>query len=388
MNRVPVTKQHFHLWIPNIFGFKGGIQVYSSFFLEALQSLYPQSQYDVFLKHDVQSSDNKSHLPQTQFHFAGQWQLQIRTLCFTARIIGQALLQRPDLIIATHLNFVVAAYWLKRFMGIPYWTVAHGVEAWDIEHPQLKIALQEADRILCVSRYTRDRLLEEQSLDPNKVTILPNTFNVNRFQIKPKPLALLERHGLSLGQPIILTVSRLVQSEQYKGYDKVLRALPQIRQKIPNIHYLMVGKGDDRPRIEKIITELQLQDCVTLVGFIPDAELCDYYNLCDVFAMPSKREGFGIVYLEAIACGKPTLAGNKDGAVDALLQGKLGALVDPDNTDEIAQTLIQILDKTYPNPLLYSPEQLRQTVIQEFGFETFKKTLRHQFEHNLSPVTP
>ncbi len=383
-----MTQKHFHLWIPNIFGFKGGIQVYSAFFLEALQSLYPQDQYDVFLKHDIQCSENHKHLAQTRFHFAGQWQLNIRTLCFSARILGQALLRQPDLIITTHLNFAVAAYWLKRFTGIPYWTVAHGVEAWDIEQPQLQAALQAADRILCVSSYTRDRLLQEQSLNPQKVTILPNTFDANRFQIKPKPQALLERHGLNAEQPIILTVSRLVQSEQYKGYDKILRALPQIRQKIPNIHYLMVGKGDDRPRIEKIIVELKLQDCVTLVGFIPDTELCDYYNLCDVFAMPSKREGFGIVYLEAIACGKPTMAGNKDGAVDALLQGRLGALVDPDNTDEIAQTLIQILDKTYPNPLLYAPEQLRKAVIEHFGFENFKQTLRHQFGQNGSAVTP
>ncbi|WP_404786644.1 glycosyltransferase [Altericista sp. CCNU0014] len=375
-----MTKKRFHLWIPNIFDFKGGIQVYSAFFLEALQALYPQDQYDVFLKHDVREPDRDGYLPQTRFHFVGRWPLSVRTLMFSLQIVSQALLKRPDLIIATHLNFAVAAYWLKRFAGIPYWAVAHGVEAWDIQNPHLKVALLQADRILCVSCYTRDRLLREQSLDPDRVAILPNTFDASRFQIKPKPLFLLERHGLSSEQPIILTVSRLVQSEQYKGYERILSALPLIRQVIPNIHYLIVGKGDDRPRIEQMMHDLRVRDCTTLAGYIPDEELCDYYNLCDVFAMPSKREGFGIVYLEALSCGKPALGGNQDGAIDALCQGKLGVLVNPDDVKEIAQILIQILQKKHPNSLLYKPEQLRQAVIKQFCFESFQQALKLQLE--------
>ena len=149
---------------------------------------------------------------------------------------------------------------------------------------------------------------------------------------------------------------------------------------IPNIHYIIVGKGDARPYIEQLIRERQLQDCVTLAGFIPDAELCDYYNLCDVFAMPSKHEGFGIVYLEALACGKPCLGGNQDGAIDALCQGELGALVNPNDVEEISKTLIQILQGNYPNSLMYQPEVLRQKVIDIYGFDRFKHTLSNYLE--------
>lgn len=163
-----------------------------------------------------------------------------------------------------------------------------------------------------------------------------------------------------------------------------MEALPQIRQVIPNLHYIIVGKGDDRPRLEQLIRERQLEDCVTLAGFIPDAELCDYYNLCDVFVMPSKLEGFGIVYLEALACGKPTLGGNQDGAIDALCHGELGALVNPDDVEEIAQTITQILQRTYPNPLMYQPEALRQKVIDTFGFERFQQTLAELMKN--SPI--
>jgi glycosyltransferase involved in cell wall biosynthesis len=380
-----MQQKRMHLWFPNIFEFKGGIQVYSNFLLEALEILDFNVKYEVFLKHDRGLSLDSDSLVDmdAQFHFAGAWPLSLRTPAFVAQIMGNGLKQRPDLILSTHLNFMIAAYWLKQWLGIPYWTVAHGIEAWNIQRPALKKALHHADRILAVSSYTRDRLIAEQNLDPDKISILPNTFDPNRFAIAPKPHYLMKRHSLTLDQPIILTVSRLSRNEPYKGYNKILEALPRIRAHIPNIHYIIVGKGDDQPRLEEFIRQHRLQDCVSLASYIPDSELCDYYNLCDVFAMPSKGEGFGIVYLEALACGKPVLAGNQDGATDALCQGELGALVDPDDIDAIAQTLIAILQKKYPHPLMYQPEALRRKVIDTFGFEHFKTTLSSYLECGL-----
>jgi glycosyltransferase involved in cell wall biosynthesis len=367
--------QHLYLWFPNIFEFKGGIQVYSAFLLQALQGLYPDIKYDVFLKHDTCCSTDFSLITNTKFHFAGKWNESLRTLAFAMQILGHGFWQRPNLIISSHLNFTVVAYWLKQLTGIPYWAVAHGVDAWNITNPRLKTALFHADRILAVSEYTRDRLLNEQNLEPAKISLLPNTFDDRIFHIKPKPQHLLNRYGLQAEQPIILTVARLDSNEQYKGYDQILRALPEIRCHIPDVHYLIVGKGSDRTRIQQLINQLHLQDCVTLTGFIADAELCDHYNLCDVFAMPSKGEGFGIVYLEALACGKPTVGGDRDGAIDALAHGELGALVNPDDVEAISKTLIQILQGTYPNRIVYQPEILRQQVIEKFGFEIFRQTL-------------
>ncbi len=135
--------------------------------------------------------------------------------------------------------------------------------------------------------------------------------------------------------------------------------------------------------MEQLIQQLNLPHHVILAGFIPDSELCDHYNLCDVFAMPSKGEGFGIVYLEALACGKPTLGGNQDGAIDALCHGKLGALVNPDDVGAIAQTIIQILQGTYANPIMYQPEALRQQVIDIFGRKRFQQTLAEIMQNYL-----
>lgn len=380
------TPTHFHIWCPEIFGFKGGIQVYVAFFLQALQRLYPQSPYDVFLKHDVETTPDIPYLPETRFYFAGASPLKIRTPIFAAQIMSKGLQQRPDLIVTTHLNFSVAAYWVKQIIGVPYWIIAHGIEAWDIKNTAIKTALHHADLILAVSNYTRDRLLKEQNLDPDKVVLLPCTFDSNRFTIAPKSPILLKQYGLNPEQPVILTVARLAKSEQYKGYDKILQALPQIRETLPDIHYMIVGKGDDRPRIEQLIVQLELQENVTLTGFVPDEQLCDYYNLCDVFAMPSKKEGFGIVYLEALACGKPVLGGNQDGAIDALCHGELGALVHPDDVEEIGQTLIKILHFAYANSLMYQPEALRLKVIDIFGFERFQKTLASHLDNHFQAI--
>jgi len=294
---------------------------------------------------------------------------------FALSLIIGSLIKRPDLIVCGHLNFAPVAFWIHYFTGIPYWIVVYGIDAWNIQDQWKKKALHNAEKIISISGYTSNRLVHEQNLEPKKVSILPVTFDASRFQIKQKPQHLLNRYGLTAEQPIILTVARLNIEEGYKGYDKILQALPEIRRQIPTVHYFIVGKGSDIPRIEQLIIQLELQDCVTLTGFVTDDELGDYYNMCDVFAMPSKSEGFGIVYLEALACGKPTLGGNQDGAMDALCHGELGALVDPDDVVAIAKTIIQICTGTYPHPIMYQPEVLRQKVIDIYGFDHFKNTL-------------
>ena len=364
-----------HVWIPNIFEFKGGIQVYSRFFLEALHS-FKFVTGRIILKHDRRiPSSALIHFNSFHFHCLGQWPLFLRTVVFSLQLLWVVLIDRPKLIITTHLNFTPLAYYLKYFFKIPYWTIAHGVDAWDIQDSRLRQSLSNAELILSVGQYTRHRLLREQTLQPEQVKLLPNTFNAQAFQISSKPSLLLDRYQIEYQKAIILTVARLDSTERYKGYDQIIKALPQIKAEVPDIHYILVGKGNDKSRIEKLIHDLNLEACVTLTGFIPDEELCDHYNLCDVFAMPSKGEGFGIVYLEALACGKPTLGGNQDGAIDALCQGELGALVDPDNIDEIARTLVQILQGTYPNPLMYQPQALRQKVIEVYGFQAFQDKL-------------
>lgn len=365
-----------HLWFPNIFEYKGGIQVYSNFLLQALQDLFPENKIDLFLKHDSNFKENILISPNTNLHFSGNFPLKFRTFIFASQIIGYGLLKKPDLIIASHLNFTSAAYFLNKFTNIPYLAIAHGVEAWNIKNPTLIKALKNATQILAVSNYTKNRLIQDININSEKISILPNTFDPSCFCINSKPDYLLKRYNLSQEQPIILTVARLDISERFKGYDNVLKALPEIIKYIPNIHYILVGKGADKERILAYVKSNNLEKNVTLTGFISDQELSDHYNLCDLFILPSKTEGFGIVYLEALASGKPCIAGNKDGATDALLNGELGVLIDPDDYLAIAKNIISILLKKHPNSNLYNPEFLRAEVIKNFGFSQFKNTLQ------------
>lgn len=373
-----------HLWVPNWHGHKGGIQVYSSFVIEALTEIRPDLRYEILIKHDDKAASPESSAMNLRTHSAGAWPPLARTAVYSAQISLLGYFQHPSLVITTHLHFARAAYWLKRFKGIPYWVIAHGVEAWNISKPSLRTALREADQVFAVSGYTRDRLTAQGILEPDKIALLPNTLQPQGFHIGPKPEYLLKRYGLTPDQPVIFTLARLAAAEQYKGYDKILQALPHIRRAVPHVKYVLAGRGDDQPRIIRLIEQLGLNDCVILTGYLPDHELCDYYNLCDVFAMPSKGEGFGIVYLEALACGKPVLAGNKDGSADALCQGELGALIDPDDVQQIAHTVIQILGGDYPNAMIYDPQALRRRVIEVYGYERFREKLGGHLERFLA----
>lgn len=368
------------LWTPGMTDFKGGIQVYSGFVRAALMEILAPEQLQVLALHDrtqtqARSCPLQSSLPPTIG--MGRWPRKLRPLVFALQAIALALLQPPQLILSTHLHLAVLARWLKVWFGIPYWVVAHGFEAWEIAKPAVREALLQADGVLAVSHYTRDRLLARYDLSPERVKLLPNTFDGSRFAIAPKPQFLLQRHGFDPTTPVILTVNRLAAGEDFHPYDQVLAALPQIRQVLPDVHYLIGGEGGDRPRLEQWIRELGLEDCVTLTGFIAEEELPHYYNLCDCFAMPSKLEGFGIVCLEALASGKPVLASQVDGGSHALLQGELGCLVNPDNIDEIAAGILRLLTQTSENPWLSQPEQLRARTLQAFGQPAFQQQLRH-----------
>lgn len=381
-----INQNSIHLWLPNIFEFKGGIQVYLQDVLRALEIELPDRNFVIFDKLDRAKPQQEFSSARFLFlcsgKFSGIWQ----TIHFTVNTIKATLTNRPQLILCGHLNFAPVALMINRFTNLSYWIIVYGVDAWEIKSKWKIQALNKASKIISISDYTKSRLVEEQNLCPDKIPLLPVTFDASRFQIAAKPDRLLQRYNLTPEQPVILTVARLAEAKRHKGYDQVLKALPEIRQTIPDVHYIIVGKGSDRPRIEKLIADLNLQDCVTLAGFIPDTELNDHYNLCDVFAMPSKGEGFGIVYLEALACGKPTLGGDRDGAIDALCQGELGVLVNPDDIDAIAHNLSQILQGIHPHPLIYQPEVLRQKVIDTFGFAQFQKTLKKLMQDYLDEV--
>ncbi|PYV69438.1 MAG: glycosyltransferase [Acidobacteria bacterium] len=364
-----------HVWMPDYVSAMGGIQALSRFLVRALRECLPDAEIVVFTKNDRSVPDPEENTV-TRFSTVGWWAPSQRTAAFTVELLRCAVRQRPDLIITTHVNFTPIAHWLKKSFKIPFIALGHGVEVWQIQSIRVRRALRSADRLLAVSEFTRKRMANALSISSNAIEMLPNTFDMQKFELGPKPHFLLKRYGLRHDQPVILTVARLSSVEQYKGYDQVLRALPAVKRVLPDVRYILGGRGPDRSRVLQLISELGVTDSVILAGYIPDYELSSFYNLCDVFAMPSRGEGFGIVFLEALACGKPVIAGNTDGSVDAALNGRLGVLVDPGNVDEISMALMQVLSKRRPLQILKQPDALRSGVINAYGYKRFVERVR------------
>ena len=153
---------------------------------------------------------------------------------------------------------------------------------------------------------------------------------------------LIARYGLG-EKKVILTVGRMSSFERYKGHDRVIGVLEAVRSAVPNATYLIVGTGDDQPRLHALARKLDVADSVVFAGHVPADQLADHYGLADVFAMPSTGEGFGIVFLEAAAAGLPVIGGDKDGSADALADGAIGMTVDPDDRNALTQGLIDAL---------------------------------------------
>lgn len=363
-----------HVWVPDYASAIGGIQTFSRFLVRALRDIFPDARIAVFSKNDTSYPDPASD-PSNDFTLLGWWPSRLRTAAFAMELFRRAAKERPDLIITTHVNFAPVARSLKKLFRVPYIAVGHGVEVWDISNRPVFHALCDATRLFAVSEFTQQRMAAALNLPIERVSILPDTFDPNQFFPGTKPHFLLKRYALRADQPLILTISRLASAERYKGYDQVLCALPAIRKKFPDVRYILGGRGPDRERIESLVSELGVATNVTLAGYVADHELSSHYNLCDVFAMPSKGEGFGIVFLEALACGKPVIAGNKDGSVDAVLNGEIGALVDPDNVSEIANALMGVLSRQHPNKTLFDADALRRRVIEAYGYERFREIL-------------
>jgi phosphatidyl-myo-inositol dimannoside synthase len=265
-------------------------------------------------------------------------------LGYSRSALWTAITHQPiDFVFCGHLLMAPLAAGICRVLSVPLWLQVHGIEVFWRELSALeRLSVESATIVTTVSRHTRRRLLHWVGIDPARVKVLPNTVDP-QYQPGPKPDYLLERHAAG-GKKVLMTVSRLSKLERYKGHDRVIRTLPRLLEQHPDTIYLIVGDGDDRPRLESLAIELGVAKNVQFTGSVSQEELPDYFRLADVFLMPSAGEGFGIVFLEAMATGIRVIGGSKDGSRDALCDGALGTLVDPENGYELSSAILAALE--------------------------------------------
>lgn len=274
-------------------------------------------------------------------------------LRFSVAAIVAAWRFRPiDTVFCGHVFMVPLGFLLSRLFGARFWVQAHGTDVWKDRRGLVRRLMGHADLVTTVSRETRRILLAWTDLPPERVRVLPDTVQ-DVFTPGPAPAALRDRLKLGTG-PILLTVGRLASSERYKGHEPIFSVLAGLRKKHPELVHVVAGDGDDRPRLEAVAAELA-PGVVRFLGFVPDAELPDLYRLADLYVMPSTEEGFGIVYLEAAACGLRVVGGKGGGTADAIPDERVGVIVDPLDRAALTTAIEQQLERGRADPAAVEP---------------------------------
>ena len=357
-----------------IFAQEGGIQSYVKDLFEAYVEVATKHslQGEVFILRDETGCDNPYEREYLSFHYLKSLPPWKGRLKLAVSLLQCLLLRRPQHLYCGHIKLSPLIKLLCQPLGIPYTILTYGKEVWSTLPENQRQALIQSESIWTISRYSGDRLCEANSIDQEKVSILPCIVDGEVFTPGEKPQDLVSKYNLQDSQ-VLMTVARLWSGDIYKGVDVTIRALPKILQVFPQVKYLIIGRGDDRPRLEKLAVELGVAERVVFAGFVPTEELTAHYQVADAYIMPS-QEGFGIVYLEAMACGKPVLSGDDDGSADPLQDGKLGWRVPHRDPDAVAQACIEILQGSDRR---CQGDWLREETLRKFSKEAFKEQLSY-----------
>jgi phosphatidylinositol alpha-1,6-mannosyltransferase len=268
-----------------------------------------------------------------------EWEVSDRSrfgFCAAALRMGR----RSDRIICGHVAQLPVAWAVAKFKpGLKYYAVAHGIEVWRPFSFLERLALRGASKVLCVSEFTRQQVLKFGGLRADQTAVLPNALDPDLSPSATTPAG--------KGPPIILSVSRLSLSESYKGIEHLVAAMPAVLAAVPGARLRVVGRGDGLPSLQALAHRLNLHDSVEFVGFRSDHELLDDFAGCRLFALPSRKEGFGLVYIEAMAHGRPCL-GARSGGVPEVITGDTGVLVDYGDVPGIAASIVAALGREWP----------------------------------------
>ncbi len=247
-----------------------------------------------------------------------------------------------DLIVCGHINLLPLAVALKAYVRAPLALMVYGIDAWRPPRFLTRLGIKRVDAVWSISAITRERMNAWAGLAEERYVLLPNAIHLERYGMADRRAGLVERYGLE-GSKLIMTLARLPGVERYKGVDEVLEAMPALLEQEPALKYLVAGDGDDRPRLEAKAASLGLADRVVFTGMVKEADKADLFRLADAFVMPGRGEGFGFVFLEALACGVPAVGSKVDGSREALRDGMLGELVDPADPASIRQGILSAL---------------------------------------------
>ncbi|CAM2829679.1 glycosyltransferase family 4 protein [Rariglobus hedericola] len=324
------------LLAPELFTTDSGIPRIMRLYLKAVCELAEKKERVRFVTLNDVSVDSADLRPYTTPASLEQWEAcgrdKRRFIRSTLRLSAGV-----KLIICGHVAQLPVA-WLASWLrpGLRYVLVAHGIEVWRSFNFWERRALKGAWCIFCVSEFTRTELLKNIPLDPSRVIVLPNALDPELDKDR------VDSASITTSQPVILTVSRLSSTDRYKGIDHLIEAMPAILKTAPATKLRIVGRGDDSPRLQSLVRDCGVSSNVEFAGYVDDAQLRHEFTRCTLFALPSEKEGFGLVYLEAMAHGKPCIAANAGGAPEVITP-ESGLLVPYADHDALAKACSEAL---------------------------------------------
>lgn len=364
-----MPSKHNDIFFLNLYAFSltGGVEKVCRNFIYALYTLFGKNRWASYSMYDSPQSFDPKYAPITNYKaFKGN------KIWFILSSVYKGISSK--IIILSHINLLLVAKLISIFKPRHRFILfAHGIEVWDKLPTWKGNFIRNKVEVWAVSNYTKQKMMTEHGLSPQQIQVLNNSLSpflvlTNSFE---KPHHLIERYQLDIEKPILYTLNRLSSSEKYKGYDTVIGALAKLKKQNIKFTYLLAGKADDKEkaRIEGLIKAHNLSDCVKLIGYLPEEELTPHFLLSDIFIMPSKGEGFGLVFIEAAAHGCQVIGGNLDGSTDALLNGKLGQMMDPNSEAEIINAIQNVLAANHP----HQPQMQQKLTVEHFGFEQYAK---------------
>jgi phosphatidyl-myo-inositol dimannoside synthase len=294
-------------------------------------------------------------------------------LNFTAGAM-RAARRRPKLVLAAHPNLAPVTRAMRLFAPkMKSIVCTHGIEVWEPLPSIRRSALCHATMVLAPSRATADHLISVQGVAPDRVRVLPwaldPDFATKSAGAAPAPLPADFPPGR-----VILTVGRWLAAERYKGMDTLILAMSRLLLRWPDLQLAIVGSGDDRGWLEHVARDSGVQRHVHFLTNISYGELSSCYEAAEIFALPSRGEGFGFVYLEAMAHGKPVIGGAHGGAPEVIQDGVTGYVVHHGDTVELATSIDTLLSN--PENARRMGEAGRQRVENEYRFNTFSKAFK------------
>ena len=282
-----------------------------------------------------------------EFEIAGQ-QVSLRGFNRSkVRFVGSALGQSKKgarVVLAAHPYLALPAAWMKSLSPkLKTIVMSHGVEVWNPLPRLRRRALLSADLVLAPSSDTAQKLAEVQGVSSAKIRKLAWPLNPDFLSMADNPAELSLPKNFPEGR-VILTVGRWAASERYKGVDDLIRAVAQLQTKFPRLCLVAVGDGDDLPRLEKIAGDMEVSESIRFLTNLSREEIAACYARSEIFALPSTGEGFGLVFLEAMAFGKPLVGAARGGITDIVEDRVNGLLVPAGDLKSLVEALAGLLE--------------------------------------------